>query len=308
MTKYPPYQVAGVISLLVVALYIERYLSISENPITTPLMILFWLGVAYLIVPQFFRKYQLWIFIVYGLVICYHFVVFFQTPDYDGSDRVNFANMMLIPLPVFAALWGYEQWRWLRALQADKAEAELALLKSQVNPHFFFNTLNNLYGLVVEKSEQAPAVVLKLSDMMRYTIYQGKEAQVLLSGEIQYLETYIELHNIRYQKQVDISFTHSADPGIKVAPLLFIILLENAFKHGVESLREEAYIHLHLEAKGKQLTFSIENNYDPSTSPRPRGIGLENLEKRLKHIYPKRHELKIDQQAGVYRVKLGFEL
>ncbi len=170
----------GIITIfLAVMLVIPHYMGIWENPITIPLLILFWLGVAYIVLPEFFKKYKVAILSVYGLVIAYNFFFFNMTPGQAENHRLILVNFMFIPIPVFTALWVYEQWRWLKTLQADKGKAELALLKSQINPHFFFNTLNNLYGLVVEKSEQAPAVVLKLSDMMRYTIYEGKEDVVV---------------------------------------------------------------------------------------------------------------------------------
>ena len=205
-------------------------------------------------------------------------------------------------------MWVYEQWRWPRTLQADKGKAELALLKSQINPHFFFNTLNNIYGLVVEKSEKAPEVVLKLSDVMRYTIYEGKEDLVALKDEISYLENYIELHKIRYQKKVDIQFKYEADEAVQVAPLLFIILLENAFKHGVEPSTENAYIHLNLKTEGSRILFTIENNYDSNIPREKGGIGLDNLKKRLAHSYPNRHELKIEKTDTIYKVHLKLLL
>ena len=264
--KYPLYQVIGIISPLFLGMLADRFLVIRNNPVTVPLIILFWLGVAYLVLPQFFKKYRIAILSVYGLIISYYLFLFRLTPDFSADHRVDFANYILIPLPIFGALWFYEQWRWLKMLQADKAKAELALLKSQINPHFFFNTLNNLYGLVIEKSEKAPEVVLKLSDMMRYTIYEGKEDLVLLKDEISYLENYIELHKIRYHKKVEIVFTHDIEEGLKIAPLLFIILLENAFKHGVEKMRSQAFIHLQVHSEGKQVFFKIENNFDEFTT------------------------------------------
>ncbi len=215
---------------------------------------------------------------------------------------------MLIPIPFFMLLWGYEQWRWLKTLQIDKGKAELALLKSQVNPHFFFNTLNNLYGLVVEKSDDAPEVILKLSDMMRYTIYKGKEDTVLLKDEINYLENYIELHKIRYQKKVDILFTHKVQEGLKIAPLLFIILLENAFKHGVEKIREHAFIRLKIQSEGKKLSFTIENNFNELTSNHKKGIGLDNLRKRLDYLYNNKYQLVIEKKETNYKVLLTLNL
>ena len=135
----------------------------------------------------------------------------------------------------------------MKTIESKKTKAELSLLKSQINPHFFFNTLNNLYGLILEKSDDAPNVVLKLSDIMRYTIYMGKEDVIPLKDEIEYLKNYIELHKIRYQKRVDIVFNHSQEMNCQIAPLLFIIPLENAFKHGVESLTKDAYINVNIK-------------------------------------------------------------
>lgn len=305
--KFPIYKVLVVVGLLVAAILADSYTKIPFNPITVPLMILFWLGVAYLLLPQFFLKYKMAILSVYGTILSYFFV-FRMAPNYVENHHYNFLRFLLMPIPVLAALWVYEQWRWLKTLQADKGKAELALLKSQINPHFFFNTLNNLYGLVVEKSEQAPEVVLKLSDMMRYTIYEGKENLVLLKDEISYLENYIELHKIRYQKKVEILFTHEVQEGLKVAPLLFIILLENAFKHGVEKMRENAFIHLQMQSQGKQVFFTIENSFDESASNHKHGIGLENLKKRLDYLYRNQYELIIAEKETIYKVQLNLEL
>lgn len=305
--KHNIYKVLGVSGIIVAATLADQLMTFSINPVTVPLVILFWLGVAYLIAPQFFIKYKIAILSVYGATISY-FVVFRMTPDYFETYHQNFIRYLFIPLPVFIALWIYEQWRWLKTLKADKGKAELALLKSQINPHFFFNTLNNLYGLVVEKSDDAPGVVLKLSDMMRYTIYEGREEVVPLKDEIRYLENYIELHKIRYQKAVDIRFTHVVQEGLKIAPLLYIILLENAFKHGAEKMREHAYIHLHMKSEGRRLLFSIENNYEDATPSHHKGIGLNNLKKRLEYLYPKRHELIITAQTSVYHLQLNLDL
>ncbi|OJJ17015.1 hypothetical protein BKI52_30320 [marine bacterium AO1-C] len=305
--KYSFYKVLGVLSLLAVAMVAERNLDDQDNPVTIPLIILFWLGVTYLILPQFFNKYKVAILSVYGLVISYY-IIYGLLTTYGASNRVTFAKFMIIPIPAFAALWGYEQWRWLKMLKADKANAELALLKSQINPHFFFNTLNNLYGLVVEKSDKAPEVVLMLSDMMRYTIYEGKEDLVLLKDEISYLENYIELHKIRYRKKVDIRFTQEVEGGLKVAPLLFIILLENAFKHGVEKTHDDAFIHMRMQTHNNQLFFTIVNNIDEPLPDHKPGIGLENLKKRLAHLYHNEHKLTIEATDSTYKVYLNLEL
>ena len=253
--RYGLPKVLVLLGLLAVATIAETLLKIGENPITIPVLILFWLGVAYLVFPRFFIKNRLAILGVYGLLIAYYLYLFYSTPDFGVNDRAYFANLMVLPLPFFAVFLIYHQWREYEDLKAERSQAELAMLKSQINPHFFFNTLNNLYGLVVEKSPQAPEVVLKLSDMMRYTIYEGKKETVKLSDEMNYLQSYIELHRLRYQKQVDIQFTKEIGKDVMVAPLLFIILLENAFKHGVESLTEQAFIRLEVQADGSTVRF-----------------------------------------------------
>ncbi len=306
--KYSLFRILFVIAFLLATTLAERYLNVGKNPLTIPLIILFWIGVASLLIPQFFKKYKKLIFSVYGLVISYHFFNFYSTPIYTIEHRVNFVTFMFIPIPVFVTLWVYEQWRWLKSLQADKVKTELTLLKSQINPHFFFNTLNNLYGLAVEKSEKTPEVILKLSEMMRYSVYNGQKDLVSVEDEIQYLENYIELHKLRYKKDVDIKFTHDIEESVMVTPLLFIILVENAFKHGAEKMRSNAYIHLRMATHINKLSFTCENNFDPSQATTPVGIGIDNLKKRLAFYYPNRHSFKIEQSNSTYKVELKLEL
>ncbi|MEM8898028.1 MAG: histidine kinase [Bacteroidota bacterium] len=306
ITRWPLYMILGLVGLLSLVNFIEEFYKFPENPVSIPLLILFWLGLAYLIIPEFFKKYKVAILSVYGAVISY-FLIFRMLPNYMENHHKTFLNFMLIPLPVFGVLWGYEQWRSMKILQADKVRAELSLLKTQINPHFFFNTLNNLYGLAVEKSDQAPAMILKLSDMMRYTIYEGKAEYVALKDEVAYLEDYIDLHKIRYQKKVEISFQKDLQHTHRIAPLLLIVLLENAFKHGVESLAENAFITLSLSTSPKNIQFSISNNYE-STGQAGGGIGMENLKKRLALIYPNQHQLDITQTEDTYTVNLAIDI
>lgn len=301
------YHVLGLVVLLIAVIAVDKYLNLPDNRITFPLSIVFWLGAAYLFFPQFFKKYTIAILAVYGVILYYFFVFRMNSNDFPYY-RSHIIDLLVMPMPVMVVLWIYEQWRGVKTLKADKAKAELMLLKSQINPHFLFNTLNNLYGLAVEKSDQAPEVILKLSDMMRYTIYEGKEDFVSLTDEITYLENYIELHKIRYHQKVDIRFTKNISEDYSIAPLLFIILLENAFKHGVERIMEDAYVHINLTAQDQSITFTIENNFEEPTTKKPTGIGLENLRERLAHIYPNRHQLEIHKQAPIYKVLLTIKL
>lgn len=140
--------------------------------------------------------------------------------------------------------------------------------------------------------------------MMRYTIYEGEKEKVTLQDEIEYLNNYIELHKIRYKKSVDIRFHKEIKPNILVAPLLFIILLENAFKHGIETLTENAYIHIDLREIENHVVFSIENNFDPNEQTPSNGIGLKNLKRRLALLYTQQHELTIEKTSNTYKTTL----
>lgn len=230
----------------------------------------------------------------------------------DGKpDGFFLAYIIAYPFLIayFIFSWVFNQIRSIRQLRNESSRAELMLLKSQVNPHFFFNTLNNLYGLTVEKSDQAPQVVLKISDMMRYTIYEGKKDRVKLKDELEYLLNFIELHKMRYHKKVDIRFHHQLmDEDSQVTPLLFIILLENAFKHGVENLTQDAWVNISLIAGNGKVVFAIENNFDPNELKEQPGIGLENLKRRLELIYPGKHGLSLLANNDVYKAQLQLDI
>ncbi|WP_299768272.1 histidine kinase [uncultured Dokdonia sp.] len=289
--------------MLLITFGADHYFEAPDHPIIILLIVLFWLGVFYLFFPKFFLKYRLLILASYSSILGYLLYIRLDENYLEIYHR-DALNLLLLPVPILFIIWLYEQWRWFETLKSEKAKGELELLKSQVNPHFFFNTLNNLYALTVKNSEKAPDVILKLSDMMRYTIYEGKKDRVLLSEEITYLKNYIALHEIRHRKNVDIHFEHAIQPDDQIAPLLYIILLENAFKHGVERLTEGAYLHIQLRSDEKRIEFTIENNFETSEEPGDNGIGLENLKRRLKLIYPNMHQLIVKEKGNVYAVHL----
>lgn len=295
------------IILFGVTLTIDRQFNVPDNPLTIFLLTIFWLGVFHLFFPVFFKKFKWLIIGMYSCVFSYFTYVRLGSTSFEfylAEEKVFAMDSFLFPLPILLITFAYEQWKWLKSLQADKTKAELELLKTQVNPHFFFNTLNNLYSLTVRNSEEAPAVILKLSDMMRYSIYEGKKEMVSLKSEVEYLHNYLDLHKIRYQKKVDIQFETELEGGEEVAPLLFIILLENALKHGVESLSDSAYLKMNLNSSGGMVKFTIENNFDPKAEKDEPGIGLENLKRRLALIYPKKHDFLISKTNDVFIAEL----
>ncbi|MEQ9308076.1 MAG: histidine kinase [Balneolaceae bacterium] len=256
---------------------------------------------------SFIKKRGL-LFIILGYFTLFVMMVVSEGMD-NGGDMETFSALgMFIFTLVVTIPWVIWKIRSVIQLKNEKAKTELLHLKSQVNPHFFFNTLNNLYALVGKDSEKAKLMILKLSDMMRYSIYEGQKDWVKLEQEIEYLKNYIELHKMRYHKEIDISFNVDIqDEGYQIMPLLFIILLENAFKHGAEKLQEEAYIKLNMIANQKVLNFSIENNYDIEDQEE-RGIGLKNLKRRLELMYPKKHFLIASGTNGVYKAQLSIKL
>lgn len=236
-----------------------------------------------------------------------------------GKDSVVFLGNYHPTISIIVALyyaflllagmiWVILQLKSFMTLKNETKKNELLHLQSQVNPHFFFNMLNNIYGLVDKDSDKAKKLILKLSDLMRYSIYEGEKSTVLLSEEVDFLKNYIDLHQMRYYKTIDIQFTTAIEEDIKITPLLLIILLENAFKHGVENLRENAYIHIQLVTTKTTLTFTIENNFDASEIAKETGIGLKNLKRRLHLVYPKKHTLNFTNIDSIYKAQLELQL
>ena len=293
--------------LFFVALAIDTFMQLPDNPITFILLISFWIGTAYLLAPTFFKKYWKLIAFFYVPIFLYFLYLRLFTGGLETYLEIKkefpFA-VFFIPIPILFALWLFEQWKWLQNLKAEKSNTELSLLRAQINPHFFFNTLNNLYALTIKNSKQAPDVILKLSDMMRYTIYEGEKEKVQLADEIEYLENYIELHKIRYKKKVTITFNHQIDTNLTIAPLLYINLLENAFKHGIDSLSENAIVKIDLYEEDNFIYFKIENNFDVIEKETTSGIGLKNLKRRLSLLYKNNHELNVEITKNTYKTTL----
>jgi hypothetical protein len=297
-------------ALIFIALIIDQFMNIPDNPITFILIIGFWIGFAHILTPLFIKKYWKLIVLFYGPLLLYFIYMRLFTGNIEAylKTKEHFPfYIFFLPIPILIILWFIEQWKWIQNLKAEKSKTELSLLRTQINPHFFFNTLNNLYALTIKNSKQAPEVILKLSDMMRYTIYEGEKETVKLGDEIEYLQNYIELHKIRYKKTVEITFNHIIDTSLTVSPLLFIILLENAFKHGIETLAENAFIHMNLYEDANFIHFDIENNFDPNEIQESNGIGLKNLKRRLSLLYKDSHELNVETTKNTYKTTLKIK-
>lgn len=247
--------------------------------------------------------------LVWTLLVSIAFVILIFNDVFGENELFGvFAFFYFMLLIFLLSRWIFLQITSIIKLKNEKAQTELLHLKSQVNPHFFFNTLNNLYGMM-EKDSKEREMVLKLSDMMRYSIYEGEKDWVSLEDELNYLKNYIELQEIRYHKKSDVQFSHEIEnPQASVMPLLFIILVENAFKHGLENLEKNAYIHMHLTESKNEVNFTIENNFENQGTQNTVGIGLKNLKRRLELVYPNAHTLKFDITNNVYSAKLSLKL
>lgn len=212
--------------------------------------------------------------------------------------------IMVISVPIIVSNQWFRQANQIAVLAKEKSETELTLLKQQINPHFFFNTLNNLYALSLVKHSATPEVIMQLSELMRYVIYRGKEELVALAEEIKYIEDYIQLQQIRLHKKLDFQFEKDIeDENMQIPPLLFIILVENAFKHGVEPAQKDCLLRLYLKSDGNNLLFTCENSYEPQP-PRKAGIGLENLKRQLALRFPRQHELRVEKNRYTFKASL----
>jgi len=208
---------------------------------------------------------------------------------------------------------------WVRNIQEKQEletrtmQTELRFLKSQINPHFLFNTLNSLYALTLKKSEKAPEIVIKLSEMMRYMLYECNERRVLLSNEIHYIRNYLDLEQLRQGQNIDIKFEVEGQVSDqKIAPLMFIPFIENSFKHGLSNQIQHGFVHIHMKVENNKVDFHIANS-KPDALPhqdhrRSGGIGLVNVRRRLDIMYPDNYELKIHDNPKSYAVNLKLEL
>lgn len=195
-------------------------------------------------------------------------------------------------------------------LRAEKLDAELRALKSQIHPHFLFNTINNLYALARMKSPKTAPVALKLANLLRYVLYESAKPDVRLEQEIRNLYDFVELEKIRFDEdRLSVKMEVTLDnPNQSITPLLLLPLMENAFKHGVSEQREQAWINIFISLKNKVLEVKIENSKDPGHAPNPQGIGLQNVRRQLELLYPNRHELNVSNTSDTFIAALKISL
>ena len=240
--------------------------------------------------------------------------------DYDWRERYDFINEGIIPfLAVLGGsyiYWAARQWLLVKddVQKLGKTNAELALLKNQVNPHFLFNTLNNLFSMAIERhADDLAESISQLTHLMRYSIYDSQVQYIELHREVEYLENYIKLQKLRFATEdaVSIRFNVLGDTqSVRIAPMLLINFVENAFKHGV-SLKQPSLINISLTTTDDQIAFTVENSIhrqNKENSVQHAGFGLEHTKKLLEMQYPLRHQLQITEENGLYKVSLILKL
>lgn len=193
------------------------------------------------------------------------------------------------------------------ATQLKLKEQELQYLKMQIQPHFLFNTLNTMYGFALKKADETPEMILKLSNLLDYLLYQVDKPFVMLSEEIKHLEDYLELENMRFRDTLSIQFEKDIDnENLQVAPMLFLPFVENSFKHG-SIIDGKLKIQINLKTKDNTIYFSVENSAN-DTANHHGGIGLTNIKKRLNLLYKNNHDLQIEQHPNAFKIDLTLHI
>lgn len=200
-----------------------------------------------------------------------------------------------------------------KELETQRMQSEIKFLKSQINPHFLFNTLNSLYALTLKKSDNAPEIVIKLSEMMRYMLYECNERRVPLYKEVNYIQNYLDLERLRQSGQSDITFEVEGNISDQtIAPLIFIPFLENSFKHGLNHQIGDGFVRVNMKVLDNKLLLRIINSKPKQAPVRPEkpsgGIGLVNVQRRLNLLYPNQYKLDIQDSPGEHMVELSLDL
>ena len=298
--------------------------SIFFHVTVLPIVYLNFFGIKKWFIKNCYLKYSAFtITIIAFAVFLNHYtfevLVDLVLPDYYFVSQFNFAEtgiIITVYLITTVATKLSKSWFDLQIVnqrmvkeEKEKLDSELHNLKAQINPHFLFNSLNVIYSLALKNDKVTAEVVLKLSDILRYVIYDSTQDKVTLNSEISLLKKYIELQKYRVEDSVPINFISSIEEDVKIAPLIFLTLVENSFKHGIKSDTENVFISIKLHTNAERIFFEIENN-KPKTNKNnnnPNGLGLENIKKRLLIQYPDKHKLKVYDSKDTFKVCLEIE-
>lgn len=309
----------------------DYWYSLKSNLVEFPLHIVLVYLTIYFFIPKFIltKKYPLF-FISFTSALAVLYIVrtgfnyFLVTkniwPEAEGvQNSFQFNHIVAVTLGeiyvvAFAAAikltveWIYQKQK-AENLKKLQLRTELNFLKSQIQPHFFFNTLNNLYALTLEKSDIAPSVVLKLSDIMQYVLYEVKEPSIALSTEIKYIQNYLDLEEMRHGENIKVKLSIQGDiSGIMLSPLLFLPFIENSFKHGRKG-NDKLKVKIGFKIiENKKLIFTTENNFVKVSKTEKHGIGNPNVARRLQLLYKDSYKLKSKVDQNIYKVKMTIPL
>lgn len=252
-----------------------------------------------------------------GISLCNHLIVLPLILHLDSSISVfaipsllyhSFTLMFVAGVAVSIRLFRRQQQSRMReiVLQKEKTETELKYLKGQINPHFLFNTLNNIYSLAMKGSDQTSEAILRLSKMMRFVLYEAGNSYIMLKDELNLIQDYIKLERLRYTDRLEIIYKEDIDdPSQNIAPLLLIHFVENAFKHGVSETRSRSFVHVNITLANKELMVTVANSKGQAAPRNGVSIGMDNIRKQLNILYPQ-HRLEINDGDDAYSVNLSI--
>lgn len=282
--------------------------------------------INYVVLPHFFYKKKYILFFLSVAVIITAIILVEELvleaiyyPDTRGKRFPGVVYSLLDVMPVIMILAGFK-FAWdaskkqleVDELRSSVKESELQFLKSQINPHFLFNNLNNLYSYAITQSPKTPSIILELSSVLRYMLYDCKEKFVSLPKEIAHLKNFTKLNELQIEERGNVSFqTKNIKPGHQIAPLILMVFIENAFKHSTASQSKDISVDINISVTDTgKLEFECKNSFQKvtNTDNLSNGIGLQNVKKRLQLLYPDAHELTITDSEGVYFVHLKMQL
>jgi len=245
---------------------------------------------------------------VSGLLIEFVFKTIEQNPDSHINGFAVAFVLIILTSGLKYYIQGLRQRYLIQETEFKQVKTELALLKSQIQPHFFFNTLNNLYALSLDKSDRVPEVIIALSELMRYILDSSNKKEVSLVEEVKFVENYLGLEKLRFTESADIRFNVLGDTSEKkISPMLLIHFVENSFKHGMMEPQRNGYVHVSLTVRDSELEFIVENSKSDFVQRREKSsnqLGLTNVKRTLELLYPKAHRLTILDEEKRYRVEL----
>jgi two-component system, LytTR family, sensor histidine kinase AlgZ len=299
------------------------------SAIWVPIFILYGYPIMYWLIPKFLLKEKyaqfslmllLWAIAGYFFNYLGRTYILFSVSDilgYKANNRNPWAANSYLSMNVMAGFgsmiilfkyWLQKQRDFLTA-EKEKITAELQLLKAQIHPHFLFNTLNNIYSFSMKGSSKTTDMIAKLSSLLSYMLYDCKSNEVLLEKEIEVMKNYIDLEKERYGNKLEISINIEGDVRYKyIAPLLLLPFVENAFKHGTSEQLEKPWLSMDISVKQKILRCKILNSKNEFSRADEKGIGIENVKKRLAYLYPGKYELKLNDEDIFFVVSLMLEL